>query len=67
MERSEGEQRVIAIATLAVGLGAAVGIVLTSKGRIHELYPLAVAASVSTAFVYSAYALSGDMPPRVRI
>ena len=64
---SAGEQKLVALATLAVGLGTAIGITLTARGRTQELYPLAAAVAVSTAVVYSAYALAGDAPPRVRI
>ncbi len=64
---SEGEQRLVALATLAVGLGTAIGITLTARGRTQELYPLAAAVAVSTAVVYSAYSLGGDRPPAVRI
>lgn len=64
--RTEGEQRFLAFATLAAGLGTAIAIVLTSKGRLQEVYPLAAAGAVSTAVVYAAYALGGDLPPRIR-
>ena len=65
--RSEAEQRFVALATLAAGLGTAIAIVLTSKGRLHEVYPIAAAGAVSTAVVYAAYALGGELPPRIRI
>jgi hypothetical protein len=64
---TEGQQRFIALATLAVGIGTAIGITLTARGRTQELYPIAAAIAVSTAVVYSAYALGGDSPPRLRI
>lgn len=65
--RTEGELRLFALATLAGGIGTAIGIALTAKGRVADVYPIAAALAVSTAVVYSAYALGGDQPPRVRI
>ena len=60
------ENAVWAIGTLAAGLGAAGALVLTAHGRTREVYAIASAGAVATAFVASAYALGGERPMRLK-
>lgn len=55
-------RRLLAIGSLAAGVGAAIGIVMIARGRHQDVYPFAIASTVTTAVVTAARILAGDDP-----
>lgn len=54
------EDKLYATAMIALGVGAAMGLVFAAQGRMRETYPFAIAGTIVTSVLASARALGGE-------
>lgn len=54
------EDKLYAVSMLAIGVGAAMGLVFVAQGRTREAYPFAIASTMVVTVLTSVRALGGE-------